>query len=70
MIEPICATAPVWSGPEGEPYVHVNFLLALLRSLATVAEVSDDPATFAAAITIEADALELLARERTATAAH
>lgn len=70
MIQPICSTAPVWSGPDGEPYVHTNFVLALLRSITTVAETIEDPATFAAAITIEADALECRALEYTRSAAH
>lgn len=70
MIETVCATAPIATDPAGTPVISTDFAVALLRSIASVAGTVDDPATFAAAISIEADALECRALEYARIAAH
>jgi hypothetical protein len=66
----VCATAPIRQGCDGSPILGTDFVVALLRSIATVAESVSDPAAFAAAITVEADALECRALGFLRTAAH
>lgn len=59
--QPAVTSIPIATGADGQPYIGCDAAVAMLRSIAAVTEtlgLDDEPSDLAAAIRIEADALE------------
>ncbi|WP_143668314.1 hypothetical protein [Streptomyces sp. f150] len=62
--QPVITGLPLTTGPNGQPLIGCDAVVALLESIANVVErlaSEDDPADLAAAIRVEADALNVRA---------
>lgn len=69
--QPVSSHLPIVTGGDGQPYIGCDAVIALLRAIATAQRANaDDPEidayVMAAAIDIEADALEVRAIAHTA----
>lgn len=64
LVQPAVTSIPIVTAPDGQPLMGCDAAVLLLRSIAEVAErldPHDDPRALAAAIRVEADALEVRA---------
>lgn len=64
MPQPVTISVPIVTAPDGQPLIGCDVAVALLESIASVVErleSGDDPADLAAAIRIQADALNVRA---------